>query len=159
MGRPRRGRSRQSVQTFHEEVTGEEVTDCSGFTVLDDFTVDGRSIIFYDGDGNEIRRLVHLTFQDRFYNPNNGEEVTGTAHTNVELDPDFQENWGVGLQYHIKAPGGGLVFLSAGRVSYDDNDNLIFEAGLHPTFVDPSDLSERERRLLVDLCEELAELA
>jgi hypothetical protein len=151
------GQRRQRVKTFHEEATGEELTDCGDFKVLDDWVLDGRAITFFDRDGNEDSAIVHLTFQDRFYNSETGKDVTGTAHDTVRLDlPEEREIWSAGAQLHATTPGGGLVVLSAGRITFDEQGNAVFEGGHHPTLGDPSELSDTERELLVNLCEALA---
>jgi hypothetical protein len=147
----------QRVKTFHEEAIGEELTDCGDFKVLDDFVLDGRAITFFDRNGNEDSAIVHLTFQDRFYNSETGKEVRGTAHDTVRLDlPAQREIWSAGSQLHATTPGGGLVVLSAGRITFDGEGNVVFEGGHHPTLGDSSTLSNRERQLLVNLCEALA---
>ena len=148
----------QRVKTFHEEVIGEELTDCGDFKVLDDFVLDGRAITFFDRNGNEDRAIVHLTFQDRFYNSRTGVEATGTSHNTVELTPEEKENWSAGQHYFSTVPGVGLVFMDVGTIRYDEAGNLIFEGGHHPILSDVGtlSLSERERELLVNLCEALA---
>jgi hypothetical protein len=153
------GRRRPSVQTVHEEGT-EELIRCGqgphGFRVLDDFIMDASETTFFDGDGNEIRTLVHFTFQDRFYNSRTGVEATGTSHNTVELTPEEKENWSAGQHYISTVPGEGLVFLEAGVLRFDNLGNLVIEGGSHPTLADESTLSDREREMLVNLCEVLA---
>ena len=61
------GRRRTSVQTIHEDGT-DVLTTCgegpNRFRVLDDFIMDARETTFFDGDGNEIRTIVHYTFEE-----------------------------------------------------------------------------------------------
>ena len=151
------GQRRQRVRTFHEEATGEELTDCGDFRVLDDWVLDGRAITFFDRNGSEDSALVHLTFQDRFYNSETGKDVTGTANETIRLDlPGDRLIWSAGKQLHSTTPGGGLVLLSAGQIRFDEQGNVVFEGGHHPTLGDPGELSQIERDLLVNLCDALA---
>jgi hypothetical protein len=154
------GRGRPSVETIHEEGT-DVLTTCgegpNRFRVMDDFIMDETQTTFVDGDGNTIRAIVHYTFQDRFYNSRTGKEVTGTAHNTVELYPDDDEKRSAGVHYLSTAPGEGLVFLEAGVVKFDQEGNLIHEGGIHPTLGDPNTLPDREREMLVNLCEVLAD--
>jgi hypothetical protein len=163
-GRRRRllmGRRRTSVQTIHEDGT-DVLTTCgegpNRFRVLDDFIMDARETTFFDGDGNEIRTIVHYAFEDRFYNSRTGKEITGTVHNNVELTPQDKESWSAGGHYSSTVPGVGLVFMDTGVLKFDEQgENLILEGGHHPILGDGSDHSEREREMLLNLCEVLAD--
>jgi len=148
------------VKTFREEVTGDFVTDCGDFEVLDDFVLEGRAITFFDRDGNEVSARVHLAFQDRFYNSVTGKEIKGSATVNVELDlPSEREISSAGRHYHVTLPGEGAVLLDAGKLRLDEEGNTVFEGGHHPILSgeDSDDLSERERELLAKFCRALGD--
>jgi hypothetical protein len=158
--RLRMGRRRPSVQTIREEGTDVLRTCGEGpnrFRVLDDFIMDARSTTFFDGDGNEIRTIVQYTFEDRFYNSRTGKEITGTVHVTDELTPQQKTTWSAGGHYMSTVQGVGLVFMDTGTLRYDAHGNLIFEGGHHPILSDPNTLSDREREMLVNLCEVLAD--
>src|SRR5215203_7548961 len=100
------GRRRPRVQPISFEETDVEIQRCNGFRVLDDLVAYGRSITFFDREGNPDHVVYHLTFEDRFYNSEYPDRVlTGTAHDTAELAlPQELDTWGSGLHIHLTVP-------------------------------------------------------
>jgi hypothetical protein len=83
--------------------------------------------VFFDGDGNVARVLIHLNY-DAWISANGKtlvERDTWTFIRTPESDRD------VGLTVQIKGAD-GMVQLDAGQVVYDDDGNVAYVRGPHP---------------------------
>jgi hypothetical protein len=114
-----------------EDIHIEQVDSTScGFPFLEVF--DGRVTIttIFDEEGNLTRVTFHLPFHGTLTNkdgrvrlrqrgaPGDGRPREGT----VSL---------VGLRFRVTFPGLGVVLVDAGKIVFDANGNLVFEAGPH----------------------------
>jgi hypothetical protein len=118
------------TETTHKEGTA-VIANCGGFKVLDDFVEDGRMTTFFDSAGNPDYARVYVQIRDFFYNSKTGEGFaeTNTISTVIDLQSGAEET--VGLPYHVTVPGEGVVLLDAGKVIFNAEGEVVFEAGLH----------------------------
>ena len=118
-------------ETFHEEGT-EFIADCGTFDVLTDFVADFAVITYFDRAGNPDYSRVHFQFNDFFYNSETGEGFPETESGNDLVDlPSGNVVTSVGLSYRVTVPGEGRVLLDAGRLVYDETEEVVFVAGPH----------------------------
>jgi hypothetical protein len=94
---------------------------------------DGRVTIttFFDEQGNPTRVTFHLPFHGTLTNEATGESVSADQVL-VETD-DLEEgtiSW-LGLRFRVTFPGLGVVLLDAGKIVFDADGNVVFEAGPH----------------------------
>ena len=135
------------LERLEPETGTELIADCGDFAVLTDFVVDGQSTTFFDSSGTPDYTRVHLRFVDFFYNSETGEGFTEHNHSNTLLDlPSGEEVTSSGVSYHVTVPGEGIVLLEAGRLEFDEAENVVFVAGPHQVLT-----GDTER-----LCEALA---
>jgi hypothetical protein len=112
----------------HVAVLEPESTVC-GFPISLDFSGQGTFQVFFDAQGNIVR--IHVL-----------ERVTGMLSANgislrfmwsdnqfFDLDGTVTE---VGLVFRYALPGVGVVLMDRGRLSFDGDGELLFEAGPHP---------------------------
>jgi hypothetical protein len=106
-------------------------TETCGFpiTVQGNFTADVQ--FFYDQEGNLIRSLNHIKV--RGTDSANGVSLSERADFIHTFDFTTEINGDIGVITHVLTPGGGTVLIEAGRVLSDEEGNLLFVAGNHPT--------------------------
>jgi hypothetical protein len=115
-----------------EDIHIEQVdsTSCD-FPFLEVF--DGRVTIttFFDDEGNPIRIQFYLPFHGTLTNEATGESVSADQVLQLTLDLEEGTESDVGLRFRVVFPGLGVVLLDAGRVVFDADGNVAFEAGPH----------------------------
>ncbi len=110
------------------------VEDCDGFQVRMDFHIVLQIKTFYDKDGNAIRIHLHWTINDVLTRLDTGEEIRDNGGYSQFFDiVEGTEAW-VGGVWHFTVPGEGPVLLDAGKVVYDSDGVVIFEAGPHEVY-------------------------
>lgn len=116
--------------TFSVEITQIDDTTCD-FPFLEEF--EGRITIttFFDGEGNPIRVQLHLPFDGTLTNQETGTSVSATQDLIVVEDLEAGTTTFVGVRFRVNFPGRGHVLLDVGRVVFDADGNVIFEAGPH----------------------------
>jgi hypothetical protein len=123
-------------ETIPPEQGTEFIADCGDFgydfDVLADYVLDLRIITYYDRAGNADYERVHFTFHSFYYNSVTGEGFAETETGTDVFDVQTGEETSHGLSYHVTVPGGGAVLVQAGTVVYDEDGNVVFEAGPHP---------------------------
>ena len=111
------------------------VEDCpqdGGFDIRDDFVVEGTITTYYDRNGEPIRIWAHIRAIDRFYNSETGKEYTATTANIIHfLDLQTGQDNAMGLEYQLTVPGVGLVVLDGGKLIFDAEGDVVFEAGQH----------------------------
>ena len=118
-----------------EDIHIEQVDNTScDFPFLEVF--EGRVTIttFFDGEGNPSRVTFDLPFHGTLTNEATGESVS--ADQVLRKTDDLQEGTVsfVGLRFRVTFPGLGVVLLDAGKIVFDADGNVIFEAGPHQVF-------------------------
>jgi hypothetical protein len=101
-----------------------------GFDVL--FEVSGIQTIqvLYDAAGNPIRVQVHGNIQGTV--TANGITLREIEHGQTFYDLTDGSQTLVGLIFRVFLPDGGTVIADVGRLVFDAEGNVIFEAGPHP---------------------------
>jgi len=115
-----------------EDVHIEQVDSSScDFPFLEVF--DGRVTIrtFFDEEGTPIRIQFYLPFHGTLTNEATGESVSADQVLQVTVDLEEGTESDVGLRFRVVFPGLGVVLLDAGKVVFDADGNVVFEAGPH----------------------------
>jgi len=118
-----------------EDIHIEQVdsTSCD-FPFLEEF--DGRVTIttFFDDEGNPTRVAFHLPFHGTLTNEATGESVSADQVLNETDDLEKGTQSFTGLRFRVAFPGLGVVLLDAGKIVFDRDGNVVFEAGRHQVF-------------------------
>ena len=120
------------VETFHDEGGGPFAGPCPNGVVLEStFTSEVRVTTFFDEAGNPVRAQIKVDEAGVVTNPVTGQSVENPAHTTTFVDLVDGTETQVGLVFKSTVPGVGVVFHDVGRVVFDADGNVIFEAGPH----------------------------
>jgi hypothetical protein len=93
--------------------------------------VTGTEIIFTDSQGNQTIDANHVFVYAVWKNPLSGKTVIESDHLDGVILPDDQGFMELGLNFHLQLPSGPVVLIDAGRLVFDSEGNLLFEAGNH----------------------------
>ncbi len=120
--------------TFTEQFEVTDVADCGDFLAIDQYLIVGRFTIFFDNEGNEVGLQIHVTIRGTVTNSVTGKSVPDRA--DVTVFEDFAEGTTTfaGKVYGITVPGEGIAVLTAGKIVFDADGNVIFVAGPHQSF-------------------------
>jgi hypothetical protein len=91
----------------------------------------GTQTLFFDKRGNVERTLLHVTTFATWTNPRSGSSLIERDHLFAIVHPDLS-SWDIGLNYHLSLPSGRVILVDAGKLVYDADQNIVFEAGRHP---------------------------
>jgi hypothetical protein len=86
--------------------------------------------VLYDAAGNPIRIQVHGNIEGDVFA--NGITLREIERGQIFLDLVEGTENDVGLVFRVFLPGGGTVIADVGRLVFDAEGNVIFEAGPHP---------------------------
>jgi|SRR5215469_6362704 len=106
------------------------VSAACGFTVTETDTGHGRFEVFFDSTGTPVRAQVEENFTGVF--AANGLTVDVAGATRMLFDLNGGET-DAGINIRVSLPGGGILYIDRGRLVFDDNGNLVSEAGSHPS--------------------------
>jgi hypothetical protein len=98
------------------------------FPVRERAVLDIKGIVFTDASGEPVSEQDHFSADAWFTNGNTGV----TVHDQDAFTVFFREDGSlrvVGLSFHIHLPGRGILVLTAGTVTFDDQGNVTFQAG------------------------------
>ncbi len=118
---------------FHREGT-ELVADCGTFQVLDHYVAELSITRFFDEHGIRLRDIRDFSGTDTFTNSVTDKSFTEPFHNKIFIDYEAGvrvQNVNDGVAFRLTLPGVGAVFLDIGRVVYDADFNVIWEAGPH----------------------------
>jgi hypothetical protein len=102
-----------------------------GFTVTETDTTSGRFELFFDNTGTPIRYQVEEHYTG-FFSANGLTVNTAGAGVGIfNLATGGETNAGIDIR--VSLPGGGILYIDRGRLVFDANGNLVFEAGSHPS--------------------------
>lgn len=113
----------------HFAVLEPESTVC-GFPISLDFTGQGTFQVFFDAEGNIVR--VHVLEHITGTLSANGIALRFMGSDNQFLDVEAGLVREVGLVFRYSLPGLGVVLMDRGRLIFDGDGQLLFEAGPHP---------------------------
>jgi hypothetical protein len=106
------------------------VSGTCGFTVTETDTTTRHFEEFFDNSGTPIRFQLEENYTGFF--SANGLTVN-TAGAGIGI---FGANGGeanAGIDIRVSLAGGGILYIDRGRLVFDGNGNLVFEAGPHPS--------------------------
>jgi hypothetical protein len=86
--------------------------------------------VLYDAAGNPIRVQVHGNIEGTV--SANGITLREIEHGQIFYNLTDGSQTLVGLVFRVFLPGGGTVIADVGRLVFDAEGNVIFEAGPHP---------------------------
>jgi hypothetical protein len=122
------------VETFTNEDSFQFAGPCANapdVTLVETFTETVRVTTFFDADGTPVRAQIHVNFAGVVTNPVTGASVEDNGHQMLIQDLVTGTETQVGLVFSSTVPGVGVVFHDVGRVVFDADGNVIFEAGPH----------------------------
>jgi hypothetical protein len=122
-----------TVETFHFEGTAPWVS-CEGFDIIVNYTLDVVERTVYDSTGEPVRIQVQYRGEGQLVNTVTGATNTGKSPSMDIIDLEAGTVTTVGLVFHNNLPGEGIVALQAGRITIDENGNVLFSAGPQPGF-------------------------
>jgi hypothetical protein len=105
--------------------------DCGGgVTLMETFDLRLTTTLFFDRGGNPIRIDYKYDVLGIITNSSSGNTYRDVSHFSdtitVAEHPTF-----TGVVHHIIVPGTGLVVAEVGKLTFDGNGHVIFEAGQH----------------------------
>jgi hypothetical protein len=128
-----------TVVTIHDTSDFGEATEACGFPV--DLRVDGSFKItdYFDNSGTLFKEIITIfrgPSTATAINPANGKSTTTQSQsfvTIVQFNPDgsVASASNSGPIYNFVVPGLGTILQSTGRLVFDSNSDIVFEAGPH----------------------------
>ena len=106
------------------------VSAACGFTVTETDTVKGHFEVFFDSTGTPVRAQVEENYTGVFTANGLAVDVAGAGRMLFDLNGGETD---AGINIRVSLPGGGILYIDRGRLVVDDNGNLVFEAGHHPS--------------------------
>lgn len=111
------------------EAVFEPESSVCGFPISAELAGEGTFRVFLDANGDFLRAHVHLNVKGTLTANDASVRFGRSVNQFFELDGTVTE---VGLVFRDSAPGVGVVLMDRGRLVFDGNGELIFEAGPHP---------------------------
>ena len=115
---------------FSEHLLVIDAQSCP-FPIELDLQIWGTDTLFYDRHGDPETLLVKV----RADGTNSAMGTTLQEHDvlNIRFDLTTDEVQTAGLPFRVKLPGGGIVIRDAGVVRFDEDRNVVFQGGPHPS--------------------------
>ena len=119
--------------TFHGIETNVDagVSAACGFTVTETDTTKGQFEVFFDSTGTPIRAQVEENYTGVFSANGLTVDTAGASLARFDLVNGGETDAGINIR--VSLPGGGILYIDRGRLVFDSNGNLVFEAGSHPS--------------------------
>jgi hypothetical protein len=118
-----------TTQQFHR--SSPHFLPCPGLDVAAEFDITRVSTTFYNADGNPIRIVRHLRYIGTLGNPLTGKSLADEGNVLITIDLVATTTTFDGKGRVDTVPGLGVVFHVSGRMMFDAEGDLIFEAGPH----------------------------
>jgi hypothetical protein len=90
----------------------------------------GTETQFFDSQGDTLRDELHLFVYAVWRNPSSGKWVIESDHVNNAIYPDDRFA-NIGLNFRLILPSGRTVLIDAGKLVFDEDGGVLFEAGKH----------------------------
>ena len=116
----------QSTQSFIDP----GASAACGFPVTDTETDTGHFEVFFDNTGTPVRAQVEETLTGVFTANGLAVDIAGASLSIFDLNGGVTD---AGINIRVSLPGGGILYIDRGRLVFDDNGNLVSEAGPHPS--------------------------
>jgi hypothetical protein len=111
------------------EVSGTGTFSCGSFEVQEEYTYRVRTTRFYDNQGSLVRGISHLSWKGYLTNTTTGQTLMDHTERINHVDFTTYNYSSTGLLWGITVPGRGIVVQDIGRLVFDENGNIIFQAG------------------------------
>jgi hypothetical protein len=118
-----------SIDQFRAETYDVPLADCGTFLLTEDIVEDVTVTTFFDSAGNPIRVQAHLRTSGLITNSATGATFVDRAGLNVHVDLRSGEVAQIGKGYNITVPGRGGVVRGVGRLVFNADGEVVFEAG------------------------------
>lgn len=120
------------IGTFHSTDTNVDpgVSAACGFTVTETDMTTGHFEVFFDSTGTPVRVQVEENFTGVFTANGLAVDTAGATLSIFDLNGGETD---AGINIRVSLPGGGILYIDRGRLVFDDNGNLVSEAGPHPS--------------------------
>jgi hypothetical protein len=115
---------------YQNSFIDEGASAACGFPVQADISGVATIQVWYDDAGNPIRIQIHNNDEGTF--SANGNTVRQIERGQIFLDPVEGTDTEVGLILRVFLSGGGSLMADVGRLVFDTDGNVTFEAGPHP---------------------------
>lgn len=92
--------------------------------------ITGIETLFFNNQGDTLRDELHLFVYAVWRNPSSGKWVIESDHVNNVIYPDNGFT-NIGLNFRLSLPGGRTVLIDAGKLVFNEDGEVIFEAGKH----------------------------
>ena len=115
------------------DAVADDAEICAEFGLTIRFVENGSFKIrtFYDREGNVVKTILS-NFNQRFTSTASANGKTlSTNYPLVFITDSDDADIRAGLRNAYQVPGAGVVLLDAGRLIFDANGDLVFEAGQH----------------------------
>ena len=106
------------------------VSAACGFTVTETDTTKGQFEVFFDSTGTPVRAQVEENYTGVFTANGLAVDVAGAGLGIFGINGGETN---AGIDIRVSLPGGGILYIDRGRLVFDDNGNLVSEAGPHPS--------------------------
>jgi hypothetical protein len=105
-------------------------SDACGFLVTDDHAGIGRYEVRFDAAGNATNVTIHTNTTGTI--TGNGVSLPQIGHDNLFIDLQTGGQMEVGIVFRVSSAGFAPAIFDRGRLLFDGNGDLTFEAGPHP---------------------------
>jgi hypothetical protein len=105
--------------------------DFCGFPTRFEWVGTGYGTVFTDADGNFVRQRDRIGETLTVSHPAADTSVSGSDHYSIQFRASDGTFTRVGLWFHLTLRGGGLILHDVGRVVFDDEGDMVFDAGQH----------------------------
>jgi hypothetical protein len=111
---------------------------CEGFELVGVGQERLRISTFFDRFGDPVRMQIHVAYDGTLTRPGSNLVLSDPQYAMLQSDLRKGTDTYVGLIYKLTIPGMGIVYQDMGRIVFDADFNVIFEAGTHE-FLNGSD--------------------
>jgi hypothetical protein len=115
--------------SFSDRLRFVDNSTCS-FPITDRENVTGTETDYFDGQGNMVTVRFHLTIIGT--DSAKGVSLQDDSRHDSVFDIEAGTDTDVGLTAWVRLPDGGVILRGAGKVVFDADGNVLFEAGPHP---------------------------
>lgn len=123
------------TQTFTIPVSGLE--SCNGFDLVFVGEVTVRETVFFDASGNPVTVRLHVHGAETDTNSVTGKTIEVRGDVTITIDLATGTFTETGLSLMSNAPGEGVVIHDSGKVVFDADGEIVFQAGPHDVLDDP----------------------
>ena len=104
---------------------------CGTFTIRVSYTGWVRTTTFFDQSGTPVKLQIQVNIQGTATNLQTGKTVSDYENPIVVVDLTTGGVTINGVPAHVTAPGEGIIIQDTGRITYDAEGHITFEAGPH----------------------------